>query len=181
MKKFWNKIMEMNIIKLYLLTIVLHFVWNFTIGATLYASGVEFSQHVASSSDLMNSFLFTATLVPMCAFIEELMFRWAPMVLFFLGLGILAKNSKIEDEKMGKIEKYGVASIVIISSIIFGLVHGNVFNILIQGVSGVIFSMFYLRTLYRQRQAGKVDKLQKMPVLSSTLYHTMSNVLLMAL
>lgn len=177
MKKFWNKIMEMNIIKLYLITLGLHFAWNFTVGGTLYLCGVEFSQHVARDSEFTSS-LF---LVPMCAFIEEMMFRWAPMILFFTGLAILAKKGQIEENKMKKIEKYGVATVVIVSSIIFGFVHGNIFNILLQGVSGVIFSMFYLRTLYRRKEAGKSNKLQTMPVLSSTLYHTVSNAVLMLL
>lgn len=177
MKKLWKKVYEMNIVKLYLLTLLFHFTWNLLVGGTLYVCGAEFSQHVAKTSDFTNS-LF---LVPMCALLEEIIFRWAPMVLFFTGLGILAKKGLFGDEKMKKIEKYGVATVVIISSIIFGFVHGNAFNILLQGVGGVIFSMFYLRTLYRRREAGKVDKLQKMPVLSSTIYHTLSNGLLMLL
>lgn len=177
MKKFWQKIMRMNIVKLYLLTLAFHFVWNFTVGGTLYLCGVDFSQHVARDSEFTSS-LF---LVPMCAFIEEMMFRWAPMVLFFTGLSLLAKNGRVEDDTMKKIETYGVAVVVIVSSIIFGVVHGNIFNILLQGVSGVIFCMFYLRTLYRRKEAGKVDRLQKYPVLSSTIYHTLSNGLLMLL
>lgn len=167
----------MNIVKLYILALLFHFVWCFVIGGTLYFCGATFSQNVASSSDFTNS-LF---LVPMCALLEEIIFRWAPMVLFFTGLAILVKKGKVDDEKKTRIEKYGVATLVIVTSIIFGLVHGNVFNILIQGVSGVIFSIFYLRTLYRRREAGKNDRFQMLPLASSTIYHTLSNMILIVL
>lgn len=176
MKKLWNKIKEMKTVKLYLLMLGIQFVWNISMLIPLSLCGVEFSQHVASFSTISNSFLYNVALLPMCALIEEVLFRWLPMILFFVGLGIFVKKSKANDETKSKVEKYGVASIVIISSIIFGFVHGNVFNILIQGVSGVIFSMFYLRTLYLRREAGKKDNLHVMPLLSSTIYHTLSNI-----
>ena len=167
----------MNIVKLYVLALLFHFTWSFGVGIILYLSGAEFSQHVASNSDFVNS-LF---LIPMCAFAEELIFRWLPMVLFFTGLGLLSKSQTFGERRRKEIEKYGVAFVVITSAIIFGLVHGNAFNILLQGVSGVIFSMFYLRTLYRRKNAGKKDRLQKYPVLSSTIYHTISNSILIVL
>ena len=176
MKKLWNKIKEMKTVKLYLLMLGIHFVWNISMLIPLSLCGVEFSQHVASFSTISNSFLYNVTLLPMCALIEEVLFRWLPMILFFVGLGIFVKKSKANDETKDKVEKYGVAAIVIISSIIFGFIHGNVFNILIQGVSGVIFSMFYLRTLYLRREAGKKNNLHVMPLLSSTIYHTLSNI-----
>lgn len=178
MKKIWNKIMGMNIVTLYFITLGIHFVWNITVGGTLYICGAEFSQNVADVSMFSNS-LFSIALLPMCAFLEELLFRWLPMIIFFTILGILIKKGRVDDEKRSKAEKYGLAAIVIVSSIIFGIVHGNGFNILIQGVSGVIFSMFYLRTLYRRRDSGKKDKLQFIPMLSSTLYHTISNFAMM--
>ena len=178
MKKLWEKIKGMNIVTLYFITLGAHFLWNITVGGTLYICGAQFSQNVADVSKFTNSFLGIA-LLPMCAFLEELMFRWLPMIIFFTILGILIKKGKVDDEKRSKAEKYGLATIVIVSSIIFGIVHGNGFNILIQGVSGVIFSMFYLRTLYRRKEVGKKDKLQVMPVLSSTLYHTIANFAMM--
>lgn len=176
MEKLWKKIKEMKTVKLYLLMLGIHFVWNISVIIPLSLCGVEYSQHVASFSKVSNSFLYDITLLPMCALVEEILFRWLPMILFFTGLGIFIKKSKANDETKSKVEKYGVASIVIVSSIIFGFVHGNVFNILIQGMSGVIFSMFYLRTLYRRREAGKKNKLHAMPLLSSTVYHTLSNI-----
>lgn len=177
MKRLWQKIMRMNIVKLYLLTLLFQFSWTFTVGIILYLSGAEFSQHVASDSDFTSS-LF---LIPMCAFFEELLFRWFPMIMFFTGLALLGKVCKFGKVEKMKIEKYGVAVVVIASSVVFGLIHGNAYNILLQGVSGVIFCMFYLRTLYRRRYAGKVDRLQKFPVLSSTIYHTLSNSILIIL
>lgn len=177
MRRFFDKIMTMNIIKLYCVTLFFHFLWSFIVAATLYLSGVEFSQHVASSSDLVNSFL----IVPMCALVEEGLFRWGPMVLFFFGLNSFSRLFKLEDGLQYKIEKYGIAIIVLVSSVIFGCVHGNVFNILLQGVGGLIFFMFYLRTFYKERIEGKVDKYQLRPLASSTIYHTLSNSLLIFL
>lgn len=168
----------MNTVKLYLLMLGIHFVWNISVIIPLSLLGVEYSQHVASFK-VLNSFLFDVTLLPMCAFIEEFLFRWLPMIIFFTILGIFIKIGSVDDEKRSTIEKYGLAAIVIVSSIIFGLVHGNGFNILIQGVSGVIFSMFYLRALYRRRETGKKYKAQFVPLLSSTVYHTLSNIPIM--
>lgn len=177
MKRFFDKIIAMNTVKLYCVTLVFHFLWSFVVAAILYLSGVEFSQHVASSSDLVNSFL----LVPMCALVEEGLFRWGPMVLFFWSLNCLSKLLKMGDESRSMLEKYGIAIIVLVSSVIFGCVHGNVFNILLQGVGGLIFFMFYLRTLYKERMEGKIDKYQLRPLASSTIYHTLSNSLLIFL
>ena len=170
----------MNTVKLYLLMLGIHFVWNISVIIPLSLLGVEYSQHVASFfNKASNSFLSDITLLPMCALAEEWLFRWLPMFIFFTILGVFIKIGRVDDEKRSKIEKYGLAAIVIISSVIFGLVHGNGFNILIQGVSGVIFSMFYLRTLYRRREAGKKHKVQFVPLLSSTVYHTLSNIPIM--
>ena len=177
MKRFFERIVKMNTIKLYCVTLLCHLVWSFVVGAILYLSGVQFSQHVASSSDFVNSFL----LVPMCALLEEILFRWGPMILFFGGLNGFSRLFKLENGLQSKIEKYGIVTIVLVSSVIFGCVHGNVFNILLQGVGGLIFFMFYLRTFYKERIEGKVDKYQIRPLASSTIYHTLSNTILIVL
>ncbi len=177
MNNFFEKIVKMNTVKLYCVTLLCHFLWSFVIGAVLYLSGAQFSQHVASSSEFINSFL----LVPMCAIVEEVLFRWGPMVFLFGGIECISRIVEINDESRLKIEKYGIIVIVLVSSIIFGCVHGNIFNILLQGVGGLIFFMFYLRTLYKERIRKISDKYQLRPLMSSSLYHTLSNSILIVL
>jgi len=65
------------------------------------------------------------------AFIEELLFRLAPLSLALYG----PENSKITD----------VLVMVVISSIIFGVLHGGYFNILFQGVDGLVFCLVFLK------------------------------------
>ena len=170
---YWSKFMEMNIIKAYLLALVFHFVWTVFIGVILLAFGAEFSQHVASDSAFTNS-LF---LIPCCAIAEEMLFRWGPFLLLFTILGVIAKFVTISE----KTKLYAILSVVAVSSVIFGYVHGNVFNILIQGVSGVVFCMFYFRTLIKNKEAGKKDKYQLRPLMSSSCYHTFVNSVLIFL
>lgn len=83
--------------------------------------------------------------------------------------------SKMDGVTVRKVRMWGVAAVVLISSAIFGYVHGNIYNILIQGVGGVVFFLFYLRKLYRERLQGKSDLLQLAPLASSALYHLVSN------
>ena len=173
MKKFFRKIVEMNIIKLYCVTLVFHFAWVFMIGTILHHFDVEFSQNVVSSLNFLSEELIDDIA---CVFLEEMLFRWGPMVLFFLSIWILCKITKIGDKPASRIRKCGIVIIVLVSSTIFGIAHGNVFNILIQGVAGVIFFMFYLRTLYREKYKGKSDIFQLRPLMSSAVYHALCNV-----
>ena len=177
MKKLWKIFMEMNIIKLYLLTLICHFVWSMFVGFVLYASGIKFSQHVAGASEFTN----TLFLIPMCAFFEEVLFRWMPMLLLFSAMGFLFRYFTISSKIKLNVEKYGVLVVVLMTSVIFGYVHGNIFNVFLQGVSGIIFCMFYLRTLYKERLNGKKDKYQIRPLISSSTYHTICNSVLIFL
>ena len=169
--------MHMNIIKAYVYALGFHFAWTLFAGIILYLSGAQFSQNVASSSEFTNM-LF---LLPMCAIAEEVLFRWIPFLLLFSFIGFCVKYVKINGESRAKMEKYGILAVVIVTSAIFGYVHGNIFNILLQGVSGLIFCAFYLRTLFKRRAAGKKVKWQTMPLLSSSLYHTLVNTILIVL
>lgn len=175
--KYWMKFMKMNIIKAYILALGFHFIWTLFVGIILYLSGAQFSQNVASTSEFTNTFF----LIPMCAIAEEMLFRWLPFLLLFTFIGFATKYAKISEETKANTEKYGIITVVIISSAIFGYVHGNLFNILLQGVSGVIFCAFYLRTLFKRRFAGKSVKYQLRPLMSSSLYHTLCNSLLIIL
>ena len=124
MKRFVSEIMELNaalrgffkktielkgwkLVWFYCKTLGYHFLWSFIVGVTLYLCGVKFSQHVASSSEFVGSFL----LVPMCALLEEMLFRWGPMLLFIGGLGYFSRVMKIDDESKSMIENNGIVGI----------------------------------------------------------------------
>jgi hypothetical protein len=150
--------------------------WLFAVGKILHNYEIEFSQNVASSLRLFAvDFMDNFALDFVCTLLEEVIFRWGPMIIFFACFWVVVKIAKIDNELMSKIKEYCIVIIVLVSSTIFGIVHGNVFNILVQGVSGLIFFMFYLRALYRGKFKGKSDVCQIRPLISSTLYHMLSN------
>ena len=173
MLKYWVKFMNMHIIKAYFVTLGLHFLWTVCVGIILYASGAHFSQHVASTSEFTNS-LF---LIPFCAVAEEMLFRWLPFLVFFALLGFASRFVEISN----RTRTYGILTVVALTSIIFGYVHGNIFNIFLQGVSGAIFCAFYIRALIKTRAKGRKDKYQLIPLASSSTYHMLANTLLIIL
>jgi len=83
-----------------------------------------------------------------CAAIEEIFFRFIP--LYFARL--LTKKTSI------------ILFVAIISSIIFGDLHGNAWHIFLQGISGFILCVVYLKCGGMQ---GKIIK----PLSCSTLSH----------
>ena len=169
--RFFDKIKRMNVVKLFLLTWVIHLAWTFVVGSILYLCGAKFSQHVPSNSEFTNSFM----LVPFTAIAEEVLFRWGPMVVLVFSLTLFYRNGRLTKEQFFNIEKYSLLALTILSSIIFGLVHGNIFNVLLQGVSGVIFFIIYLRCYFIERERGIRDRWQIVPLAESSAYHAMSN------
>jgi len=176
-ERFFERIKRMNVVKLFLLTGVIHFLWTFIVGGTLILSGAKFSQHVASNNEFTNSFL----LVPFTALAEELIFRWGPMVILVFSLTYYYRSGHLTKVQFFDVEKYCLLAVTLLSSIIFGWVHGNIFNVLIQGMSGVIFYIIYLRCYFIERDRGMRDRLQIVPLVESTAYHTMANAFLIFL
>ena len=172
--RFFDKIKRMNVVKLFLLTWVIHLAWFVVVGFILFLSGAEFSQHVASSNEFTNSFL----LIPFTAIAEEVLFRWGPMVVLVFSLTFFFRNGRLTKEQFFNLERYFLLVLVILSSIIFGWVHGNIFNVLLQGVSGVIFYIIYLRCYFIERECGVRDRFQIVPLAESSAYHAMANAFL---
>lgn len=172
--KFFDKIKRMNVVKLFLLTWVIHLTWFVVVGFILFLSGAEFSQHVASSNEFTNSFL----LIPFTAIAEEVLFRWGPMVVQVFSLTFFFRKRRLTKEQFFNLERYFLLVLVILSSIIFGWVHGNIFNVLLQGVSGVIFYIIYLRCYFIERECGVRDRFQIVPLAESSAYHFMANAFL---
>lgn len=71
-QKFW---------KVFFLAWGFMFVWDFIVAAILYFAGAEFSQHVAKNEDLFFNSLFFLPLTTMAALLEEIIFRWGPMLI----------------------------------------------------------------------------------------------------
>lgn len=79
-----------------------------------------------------------------------------------------------------RIEKYGIALMVLISSTIFGYVHGNAYNIAFQGVGGLLLFAVFLRRYYKEMEDEEDILILKIlrismlgPLMESTLYHTL--------
>lgn len=176
-ERFFERIKRMNVIKFFLIAWVFNFVWIVFIGIILYFSGAKFSQNVASSSEFTNSLL----LIPFTAVAEEMMFRWAPLLLLTFGLTYAYRTGRLSKDQFFHIEKYCLLTIVVLSSIVFGWVHGTVFNVLLQGVSGIIFCIIYLRCFFIERDLGVRDRWQIVPLVESSLYHSMANAFLIFL
>ena len=176
-ERFFERIKKTNVIKFFLVTWIIHFLWTIVVGGTLYLCGAEFSQHVASDSEFTNSFL----LIPMTALAEEIMFRWGPMIILSSILTYYYRNGRLTKRQFFNVEKHCLLGLVILLSIIFGWVHGNIFNVLIQGVSGVVFYIIYLRCFFIERDNGVRDRLQIVPLIESTTYHAMANAFLILL
>ena len=172
--RFFDRIKRMNVVKFFLLTWVIHFSWSLVAGITLALSGAKFSQHVAASSDFTNSFL----LIPFTALAEEMLFRWGPIVMLVFMLTYCYRNGRLTKERYFLVEKYCLLCLTLISSIIFGWVHGNMFNVLLQGVSGMIFYIIYLRCFFIERDLGVRDRWQIVPLAESSAYHAMANAFL---
>lgn len=166
----------------YIKVLIGHFLWSITVCAILHMLGISFSQHIAKTeAEATNNMALIGGIV----LIEETMFRWFPM----MGLQIIvlieeamSKQFQILRLKMviQKNKKKIIFVIVILSSIIFGYFHGNVYNILLQGVGGIIMYFFYLRRYYRDKIIKRNDNWnwQLRPLLASSIYHYISNLVL---
>lgn len=177
MKRFFEKLAKMNTIVFYCVVLLVEILWKTAVLEVFHSYGItEFSQNT-TSFDYMKSHFF---LIPVFALFEEIAFRWGPMMWFF---GFLRLKGKISS----KVEKYGIIIIVLTTSIIFGYLHGNVYNILLQGVGGMLIFMVFLRSFYGGRTTEKLEEskgaelLMFKPLMSSTIYHTLFNVTVLVL
>ena len=171
-QKFW---------KVFLLAWGFMLVWDLTVFVILYLAGAEFSQHVAKNEDLFFNSLFFLPLTSMAALLEEIIFRWGPMLILSFVLMWMYRSGRLSKERFFKVEKYAILILTIVSGIVFGWVHGTVWNVLIQGVSGTLFMLLYLRVFFIRRDRGQRNRLQLVSLAESTLLHTVSNLLLMLL
>jgi len=180
-ERFMNWLKRQKFWKVFLLACGFMLVWDFTVGMILYHAGAEFSQHVATNEDLFSNSLFFLPMVTMTALLEEIIFRWAPMLILSFVLIRLYRSGRLTKERFFEVEKYAILILTIVSGIVFGWVHGTVWNVLIQGVSGTLFMLLYLRIFFLRRDRGQRNRWQLVSLAESTLLHAASNLLLMVL
>lgn len=89
--------------------------------------------------EMCDSKIWIIAIYFICGFGEEFIFRLVPFI-FFLYL-----CDEVELVKKYVNKKFLFILIVLISSIFFGLAHGNIYNILIQGIGGVIFFLVFIK------------------------------------
>lgn len=178
-EKFMDWLKRQKFWKVLLLALGFNFIWNFIVVSILFLSGAEFSQHVADTKDLFFNSLFFLPITTLSALLEEIIFRWGPMLILSYTLLWMYKSGRLSKERFFEVEKYAILALVIVSSIVFGWVHGNFWNVFLQGVSGVCFMLIYLRVLFIRRDEGLRNRWQMVPLAETTLAHTLSNSILM--
>ncbi len=140
----------------HLYNIIIYIVYNEIFDITYGQNVVEY--HSASAIEL----IFIITKI---AFIEEIIFRTIPMIIILL-------LSYYYPQKRDKTTIF----IVIISCIIFGILHGNIYNILLQGVGGFILFSIFLRGYYKT--IGKYSMIVAVIIATSQsiMFHILWNI-----
>lgn len=119
-------------------------------------------------SNLLN-WLDIGITIPISATIEEIVFRLFPALIWVATVADFTINKKKEDIIL--------VSIMIISSILFGWLHGNIYNIVLQGISGFIFFMTFLIGYFKvnEKNKGNVVKGIIMGTITSSVCHMTFN------
>lgn len=96
----------------------------------LYA---HFSSQTVHPEQIRKEHLLTA--LPIIVVLEETFFRFIPFLILFVIIRKIQNQYKI----------LLTISVAIISSFVFGYLHGNILNIPVQGVMGILFAVMYLK------------------------------------
>ena len=161
-EKFMDWLKRQKFWKVLLLALGFNFIWNFIVVSISFLSGAEFN-------------FFNPLFFALSALLEEILFRWGPMLILSYTLLWMYKSGRLSKERFFEVEKYAILALVIVSSIVFGWAHGNFWNVFLQGVSGVCFMLIYLRVLFIRRDEGLRNRWQMVPLAETTLAHTLSN------
>ena len=182
--KLWEKIIQMDIGKLFLIMLILELVYEITCCWVFSTLGIEYSQNTVKYEDLPNSPIDRIMFICGYGFLEEVVFRWIPVLLFTFILFIsekVVRVLKIEAKIYFEIsKKYGSMMVLVFFSLLFGFIHGNIFNIFLQGYGGLCLSIIYLKVYYDQN-SDEDDILQLKPLYASSLYHIMWNTMVWAI
>ncbi|MDQ5969287.1 MAG: hypothetical protein QG579_444 [Patescibacteria group bacterium] len=148
LEKFFLKRVLLYVVYVYLLSSVCGYLTQHMLGK------VHIDADIFKIMQLKWSLLFY---LPCWAFLEEVMFRFLPFLIIFLP----------KYEFSGK----QIFSIVVLSSCIFGYMHGDYRAIFIQGVAGAYFSLIFWRYSFRLKNwRGMMNGL-----VASTIVHLLCN------
>ncbi len=174
-ERFMNWLKSQKFWKVLLLAWGTTLVWKFLVALLFHSLGWEFSQGVYKDNpDVSNSLIESCLIAP---FSEEPLFRWIPMLLLSFVMMWLYKTSRIDKDQFFKVEKYAILILTVVSSIVFGWVHGNFLNVFIQGVSGVVLMLVYLRIYFIRRDKGLRNRWQVVSLAEAILLHALSNII----
>lgn len=173
-EKFMGWLKRQKFWKVLLLAYVFSFVWKFLAILLFKSLGWEFSQHVYRGIPASSNSLFDACIL---APFEELIFRWAPMLVLSFVMMWLYRTMKISKEQFFNIEKYAILILAIVTSVVFGWVHGNFLNVFIQGVGGLVIMLVYLRIFFIRRDQGLRNRWQVVSLAEAMLLHSLSNLI----
>jgi hypothetical protein len=117
----------------------------------------------AGIGNYLRSFLVVAPIS------EEIQFRLIPFVIVFLSL----RAMRLEGRTVGM---WVLMATLFLTSIVFGLAHGSFRNIFMQGVSGVVYGLVFLkwRGLTQARYVDRIKNTAK-GLLASTIVHSSFN------
>ncbi len=107
-------------------TITLAFFFTAFFLSLFYSTHTDLSSMSKSTADIVPGFLFLM-IIPLIT--EEIMFRFLPLM--------WAKEMRFSIK--------GILIVALISSVFFGYIHGNAYNIVFQGTTGFLFSLLFLK------------------------------------
>ena len=142
---------DIYLLRLIALFLILDFLWCIAIGSI-----IKNKLHpILPSRFLQFPMPLIILSISIDAFIEEVLFRLIPL---YTAVKIFSKKS------------YLILGVAIISSVIFGVLHGSPWNILIQGEGGLLYSLLYLKSGGLQGNHNKA-------ISASTFLHASFNII----
>ena len=168
--KIIEKLRKTSIVRLFMILLVTNCLWSMTVGVLFFSLGLKCGGGLRLTCQIITKNLI---LMPATTLVEEVLFRWLPMIIFF-GILYIIKNIIPSLKTLGfNYKLLPILVIVTVSSIMFGFMHGNFLNLFIHGVSGVFFFLFYLRILFDTKYFGRW---QMKPLLGSFMLHLSYNL-----
>lgn len=154
--------METSVKKLFFQLLFILPLWSFSVGIIFVILGIDIDG--GGTVQLTNQIVYkNLILAPFVIIVEEILFRYLPMILLFFFF-FLMKRWIGEKSKL-----ILIAVIVVISSIFFGVLHGGIPHVFIQGVVGIGLFVMYLRVLLDPQKIP--TKWQLRPLCLAILLH----------
>lgn len=163
----------MSVIKLFFLLLVIIPSWCLSAGIVCCILGISTNGDVVQ---LTGQILYkNLILAPFVIMVEEILFRYIPMMLFVFLIWLFRKWITMTFKVIL------LTIIIVISSFLFGISHGGIVHVFIQGVYGVGLCLIYVRVLFDLKSSPSSRWWQLRPLLASNLLHLGVNLILFIL